>query len=276
MPVSYRESSARGWFPAISGPNGSPVIGRPVSLRAPTMNCHDYSYCFLRYRRDPEADEFANVGVALWAPESRFLAFRGCSRFQRLTHFFGGLDRDGFRLLMAHVERWFEGLAEQISGDLLMSRFSGSVRELAAQVVPIDDGAVIWSPPRAGITADPVAELAYLYDRFIGNLNERSEERQRRDEIQVFREVYRKALCNPDVAPKLVEHEVVAPLAAHTFKYAWKNGVWNVYETLSFDLLNADSIEQKAHTWFGRSVHLGHSADKPKIHYLLGKSREHP
>jgi hypothetical protein len=47
--------------------------------------------------------------------------------------------------------------------------------------------------------------------------------------------------------------------------------VWNVYETLSFDLASPDSIEQKAHTWFGRSVHLAESPDRPRLHYLLGK-----
>ena len=39
------------------------------------MISQPYSYCFLRYRRDAEVGEFANVGVALWAPASRFLGF---------------------------------------------------------------------------------------------------------------------------------------------------------------------------------------------------------
>jgi hypothetical protein len=67
------------------------------------------------------------------------------------------------------------------------------------------------------------------------------------------------------------EHEVVAPLASHVFKHAWKNGVWNVYETLSFDMAEADALERKAHIWFGRSVHLAESPEAPKLHYLLGK-----
>ena len=67
------------------------------------------------------------------------------------------------------------------------------------------------------------------------------------------------------------EHEVVAPLASHVFKHAWKNGVWNVYETLSFDMADPDSIERKAHTWYGRSMHLKKAKEAPKLHYLLGR-----
>jgi hypothetical protein len=63
----------------------------------------------------------------------------------------------------------------------------------------------------------------------------------------------------------------VAPLASHVFKHAWRNGVWNVYETISFDLIESESIERKAHTWFGRSQFLLQSPDQPKLHYLLGK-----
>ena len=73
------------------------------------------------------------------------------------------------------------------------------------------------------------------------------------------------------MASKIHEHEIVAPLASHVFKHAWKNGVWDVYETISFDLLDSDSIERKAHTWFGRSIHLSESSDRPLLHYLLGK-----
>ena len=234
------------------------------------MNRHDYSYCFLRYRQDPEAGEFANIGVALWSPDNRFLGFEGSKRFSRLTHFFGNLDKDGYRLLVAHVERRFDALAEKLTQDSLWPDHPADIKQIAFQVVPQDDGALVWSPARGGVTEDPNAELGRLFQRYIGVHNE-APEKSRRDDGEVFRSVYRKAFATGALATRIQEHEIVAPLASHTFKHAWKNGVWNVYETLSFDLLDADSIEKKAHTWFGRSVHLVQSPDQPKIHFLLGK-----
>lgn len=235
------------------------------------MISQPYSYCFLRYRRDAEAGEFANVGVALWAPGSRFLGFEGSKRYSRLTHFFGDLDRDGYRLLIAHVERRFDMLAGQLQEPALsLEALPSHVAELALQVVPKDDGAVQWGPVRGGFTEDPNAELSRLYQEFIGRLNG-PQEKTRRDDPQVFREVYRRAFSDKLVAAKMTEHEVVSPLISHVFKNAWKNGVWNVYEPLSFDLLDQEAIEAKASKWFGRSVHLLKSDEKPKIHFLLGK-----
>lgn len=235
------------------------------------MKPEPYSYCFLRYRQNPEAGEFANIGVALWAPESRFLAFQGSRRYSRLTHFFGDLDRDGYRLLLGHVERRFDVLAGRIAEDALgLEGRPESVRDFALRVVPADDGAIQWSPVRGGFAEDPNAELSRVYLEFIGRLNEKPEP-QRRDDAEVFREAYRQAFSNPIVAPRLTEHEVVAPLLSHVFKNAWKNGSWNVYETLSFDLIDRDAIEGKASKWFGRSVHLQKSPDRPQIHFLLGR-----
>lgn len=235
------------------------------------MSAQPYSYCFLRYRQNPEAGEFANIGVALWAPKSRFLGFQGSPWFSRLKHFFGSLDTDGYRLLIAHVERRFDTLAGRLANDALgLEATPGSVREFALNVVPEDDGAVQWSPVRGGFVEDPNAELGRLFHRFIGHLNEPPKS-TRRDDPQVFREVFRPAFSNPVVARHMTEHEVVAPLLSHVFKNAWKNGVWNVYETLSFDLLGSEDIEAKASKWFGRSTFLRESPDRPRIHFLLGK-----
>jgi hypothetical protein len=158
------------------------------------MNCHDYSYCFLRYRQDPEAGEFANIGVALWSPDNRFLGFEGSKRFSRLTHFFGNLDKDGYRLLVAHVERRFDALAEKLTQDSLWPDHPADIKEIAFQVVPQDDGALVWSPARGGVTENPNAELGRLFQRYIGVHNE-APEKSRRDDGEVFRSVYRKAFA---------------------------------------------------------------------------------
>ncbi len=234
------------------------------------MNTQDYSYCLLRYCQDREAGEFANIGVLMWSPQARFLGFQGSHRFARLTHFFGDLDRDGYRLLVAHVERRFDQMAEEVQNALPLEPLPVSARELASRVVPEDDGALLWSPARGGITESPAEEMKKVYDRFIGRHHE-MREATRRDDAEVFREVYRPIFTAPAVAAKMREHEVRAPLAQHVFKHAWKNGAWNVYETLSFDLADSDSIERKAHLWYGRSIHLAQAADAPKLHFLLGK-----
>ncbi len=235
------------------------------------MSDQPYSYAFLRYRQNTEAGEFANIGVALWAPESRFLGFQGSRRFSRLTHFFGDLDKDGYRLLVAHAERRFDLLNEHLQADSLrLEPLPESVRELALQVVPEDEGSVFWSSARGGVCENPNAELAGIYSEFIGRFND-AQEHSRRDDGQVFRETFRPVFADTAIAPVITEHRIEAPLLSHVFKTAWKNGVWNVYETLSFDLLKSEDIEAKASKWLGRSINLKKSPENPRLHFLLGR-----
>ncbi len=78
------------------------------------------------------------------------------------------------------------------------------------------------------------------------------------------------------VKPHVAEHEVVAPHAAHVFSHAWKNGVWNVYQPLSFDLKRGENIRNKAYHWESLTRFLSESQERPKIHILLGApSSEH-
>src|SRR5690606_16336919 len=133
----------------------------------------------------------------------------------------------------------FDVLAGQVANELPLDSLPDNVRDLALRVVPEDDGAVQWSPVRGGLAVNPNAELSHIYHEFIGRLNETTDP-QRRDDDQVFREVFRRAFSDAVVAARMTEHEVVAPLVSHVFKNAWKNGVWNVYEPLSFDLLDRE------------------------------------
>ncbi|MCB1093193.1 MAG: DUF3037 domain-containing protein, partial [Verrucomicrobiae bacterium] len=63
----------------------------PLPYRSqPPVSLEPYSFCFLRYVHEPLSGEFANVGVLLWAPQSRFLGFRASEKFRRLSRFFHG------------------------------------------------------------------------------------------------------------------------------------------------------------------------------------------
>ena len=43
---------------------------------------------------------------------------------------------------------------------------------------------------------------------------------------------------------------------------------------MSFDLLDPNSIREKAVRWYGRCAALQHSRDKFKIHFLIGEPRQ--
>jgi hypothetical protein len=57
------------------------------------------------------------------------------------------------------------------------------------------------------------------------------------------------------------------------FERCWKNGIWHVFQPISFDLSDNNHILDKANTWLGRATSLSDSAEKFKLYVLLGEPR---
>jgi hypothetical protein len=89
--------------------------------------------------------------------------------------------------------------------------------------------------------------------------------------IEVWRPVLMK-LEGKHLASYLAEKVIVGSVDDVTFKHAWKNGKWNVYEPVSFDLADEDGIKRKAREWWG---HLAAVVDDEQVepfkpHFLAG------
>jgi hypothetical protein len=235
------------------------------------MSLQPYSFCFLRYVHEPLSGEFANVGVLLWAPKSRFLGFKASQKFRRLSHFFHGFQQQDYRNLIARIETQFEKYAVTLADSQEVLPFedaSQSARELALHVIPHDDAALQWSLSGGGVTASPELELETLFQEAVARHYDSVDE-ARRDDAAIYREFYSSAFESPAVKPHVCEHEVKAPHASHVFSQAWKNGVWNVYQPLSFDQKLSEKIRSKAFRWESLTRWLSQAPDKPNIYLLL-------
>ncbi len=60
----------------------------------------------------------------------------------------------------------------------------------------------------------------------------------------------------------------------YEFRFAWRNNLWHLYEPVLFDLIDPNSIREKAVRWYGRSAALSESSEDFKIHFLLGEPRQ--
>src|SRR5208282_3122095 len=54
---------------------------------------------------------------------------------------------------------------------------------------------------------------------------------------------------------------------------AWRNGAWNLYQPVSMDLLDSDSILDKANRWLGRATNLKDSDEQFHLWMLIGEPR---
>lgn len=244
--------------------------------RIPDMPLEPYSYCYLRYVHDPRTGEFANVGVLLWAPQSRYLAFICQEKTQRLQHFFHEFEDKDYANVLRHVKKEFQKIALkfQQGGELPLEGVPRHARDIALCVIPHDDAVFQWSLSMGGLTADPQKELDDLHFQIAGKFLPKSADQARRNDQAIYGQYYKSTFESDVVKPHIKPHEVVAPYHSHRFPLAWLNGVWNCYQVLSLDLRNPKKISERCLQWDSAIQQLSRVPEKPKLHLLLAAPDE--
>lgn len=128
-------------------------------------------YALLRFRPFVETGEFANVGIALIAPEARFFGFRILKRYGRITQFFHQLDRqiylDGRQLFKEEMDRFALELrrlaldGRKTQPDIVLAR------NLFAEVVRPREAMLQFADQRVVMAEDPKAKLLQLFDHYV-------------------------------------------------------------------------------------------------------------
>lgn len=227
-----------------------------------------YSFSVLRYTHDVVTGEFINVGIVLYAPKAKFLSAICTSRYGRLSKMFNNVNGEHFKYVVRYIQAQIEEEGERLTGELQFDKTPKTVLEFTAKVLPRDDSSLQFSPEGFGITDNPQFTLEQLYTRYVEQYFEKAERPSRNDE-DIWR-VFKKPLEEKRILANLVPHQISGKNYEYEFKYAWKNGVWNVQEPVSFDLVEAASITDKANNWLGRITSLVDGGEVFKLNLLLG------
>ncbi|HZL26696.1 MAG TPA: DUF3037 domain-containing protein [Acidobacteriaceae bacterium] len=225
-----------------------------------------YEFSILRYVHDPVTQEFANVGVVLHAPQARFLQARLNTNYGRVSKIFGHIDGSRYRVALRHLQARIDQYALQMPQ---LDLFQGDVRleTMLSKFLPVDDSSLRFERGGAGITDDPTRACEKIFTRYVAS-NEASMT-EGRDREEVWR-TFRRPLDRLAVLRHLVPKLIATSDYGYEFEHAWKNGLWNLYEPISFDLLDEFSIREKANKWLGRATCLQESNEKFKLVMLIG------
>lgn len=228
-----------------------------------------YTYVVLRYRHDPLAGEFANVGVILHQPSCGFLDAKIRHTSGRLSAIFPDIDGEALRSSLRTIERELKRLAASEAGDLFTSLKDAGA--FGRQVFPNDDSSFIWGPVGSGLAADPAETLERLYERFVARYDDRA--RPHRDDAAVWRPV-REQLAKLKLMDRLQPKTIQSPFDQVKFEHAWKNGAWHCFQPLSFDLASEDNIRDKARRWAGQMLALKDANEPFKPYFFVGAPGE--
>ena len=226
-----------------------------------------YSFSTLRYIYDPLTLEFVNVGIAVYSSETRQLYAKCTQRYSRISKLF--LSFDGMRL--RQTLRFIQDQLNDIGADMVNSlefRRAGSLYEVLNSVLPSDDSSLQFTKGGVGMSNDLTQTVDSLFSRYVEHY-ENGQDAVKRGDEDVWRS-FRTSLDKKSLTSRLVPKRIVAKDYEYEFQRSWKNGVWHLYEPISFDLTDVSAITEKANRWVGRAVGLEDSPDRFKLVLLLG------
>ncbi len=129
-------------------------------------------YAIVRFMPYIETGEFANVGILLWAPKTRYLGFKLLrKKHARITQFFEELDRAVYLKTMANLDaelcRVQTMLQDQIGEFGDNDREYGLHKGLFRELIRPRETIVRFSEQRAVLTDNPEKTLTELYEYYV-------------------------------------------------------------------------------------------------------------
>lgn len=232
-----------------------------------------YSFSVLRYVHDGVTSEFVNIGIAVYSGDASFLKAKCTIQYGRITRMFDRIDGERFKQLVRYVEDGIVKLGSNLKQQTLsFAPLGTTIESLLREILPEDDSAIQFSPPSYGVSLDLEETLRQLFERYVERYAGQADIPSRSDD-EVWR-TFKTALEAKGLLPYLHTKRITAPDYDYEFKTAWKNGVWHVYEPVSFDLVEGASILDKANRWLGRAANLAESEEPFHLHLLIGAPQE--
>jgi hypothetical protein len=232
-------------------------------------------YQILRYLPDRVSGEFVNLGIVAFDPATGTLKSKFITKIGKISGFFPNINS---RYLVKSVKTIQDDL--DIFSTRLLSEFSfkeiNSLDEITKSVLPKDDSALIFSEIKKTLDISVEATVDDLFSRFVSvHLMEDEDEEVRRDK-EVWNKVYKKHFDEYGISGHLAAHKVKTKNDELEFEKAWKNGAWNCFETVSFNLTRPDAIKNKVYKWVGKLDELNSSSEAMHIYLLSVLPHEHP
>ena len=231
-------------------------------------------YQVLRYRPDMVSGEFVNLGVVALDPANRILKGKFMLKIGNISSFFPNINSRYLIKVVKRIGEELQDVSSQMSTEFAFRRVH-SIEEITRSILPKDDSALFFSDVMKALDISPEAMVYDLFNRFVGaHLRDDEDEEVRRDK-EVWNKVYKQHFDTYQISGHLSSHKVETNDDVLEFDKAWKNGAWNCFETVSFNLTRSDSIKNKVYKWMGKLDELQHSPEKIHLYLLSVFPNEH-
>jgi hypothetical protein len=227
-----------------------------------------YQYQILRFLPDRVTGEFINLGIVVYEPQSKFIKGKFFQKITRASSLFPTVNSRYLASTLKHLQKEFDNLSIRFNSELYFDKYN-SIQAITSSILPIDDSSLFFTESKKGLDIDINISLNCLFDKIVMRYVDETEKEQLSDK-DVWSKIYKRYFDELGLSKHLKEHTIKTELDNWKFEKAWKNGVWNCFESISFDLVKEESIKDKVYKWAGRIDEL-QSSKEPFNLYLLSK-----
>jgi len=224
-------------------------------------------YQILRYLPDRISGEFVNLGIAAFDPSSRSLRCKFINRIGNISSFFPNINSRYLVKSIKTIQEELERFSTGLKSEFMFSPIE-SIEEVTRAVLPKDDSALVFSEIKKTLDVSIDATINDLFSRLVStHLMEVDDDEVRRDK-EVWTKIYKKHFDDYGISSHLSAHSFKTKNDELEFDKVWKNGTWNCFESVSFNLTRPDAIKNKVYKWAGKLDELRTARESMHI-YLL-------
>lgn len=114
-------------------------------------------------------------------------------------------------------------------------------------ILPKDDSALYFTEIKKGLDENLDCFVDDMFLRFVKVHLIDEDDKEARNDKQVWNKIYKKHFDDNGISSHLATHIVKTKNDELEFDKAWKNGVWNCFEPVSFNLTKPDTIKDKVY-----------------------------
>lgn len=225
-----------------------------------------YHYQILRFLPDRVNEEFVNLGVVVFDPELNIVKSRFIDKSSRASTFFADINGRYLNATLKFLQLEFEKVSDKTVNELEYKK-EKSLDDVTKSILPKDDSSLVFTETRSGLDVNVDVACNELFQRVVlKNLSEH-EDLEYRNDKEVWK-VYKDYFEKRDIVKHFQQHTVMTKDDSLMFERAYKNGSWNCFETVSFNLIKPESVKNKVYKWVGKLDELKTAKDPIKL-YLL-------
>jgi iron-sulfur cluster repair protein YtfE (RIC family) len=209
-----------------------------------------YEFLTLRYMHNLSSQEFVNIAVLMWLPETKQVKYKITCNYERILRF--------FRLNDINYKKTHEVINHRLKQLEKKTTKIESIENIRDLIAPNDGSCFQWSTIMGGMSSTPEKTLDYLFDDLIIKYNNKPPSNSVHvDDHKILTNIKTHLQGASLINEMQKEVEIKSPYFKYKFSYGWQNGHKQVIEPISFDLQKEHEITEKAIKWSGRLLNLG-------------------